>query len=50
VLRAELIANGRAIEGDLTPDDLSGGFLLGNAVRGTFPAIVAVANRTSPRL
>jgi para-aminobenzoate synthetase/4-amino-4-deoxychorismate lyase len=50
VLRAELIATGRAIEGDLTPDDLSGGFLLGNAVRGTFPAIVAVANRTSPRL
>ncbi|WP_260597488.1 aminodeoxychorismate synthase component I [Sphingomonas endolithica] len=50
VLRAELIATGRAFEGDLTPDDLSGGFLLGNAVRGTFPAIVAVANRTSPRL
>jgi para-aminobenzoate synthetase/4-amino-4-deoxychorismate lyase len=50
VLRAELIGSGKAIEGDLLPDDLRQGFLLGNAVRGTFPAIVAVANRTPPRL
>ncbi|MEG3087596.1 aminodeoxychorismate synthase component I [Sphingomonas sp. PB4P5] len=44
VLRAELLATGQAIEADLSPSDLSAGFLLGNALRGTFPAIVAVAN------
>ena len=43
VLRADLIAEGRAIEGDLTRDDLAGGFFVGNAVRGLLPAIVAVA-------
>ncbi|MBB3473972.1 aminodeoxychorismate synthase component I [Sphingomonas sp. BK345] len=43
VLRAELIAQGRAIERDLTPDDLAGGFLLGNALRGLMPATLAVA-------
>ena len=42
VLRAELIDSGRAIEGELTPDDLSGGFFIGNALRGLIPA-VAVA-------
>jgi para-aminobenzoate synthetase/4-amino-4-deoxychorismate lyase len=42
VLRAELIETGRAIEGDLTPDDLAGGFFIGNALRGLIPA-VAVA-------
>lgn len=47
VLRAELIDTGRAVEGDLTPGDLDNGFLLGNALRGLFPAIVAVANGTS---
>ena len=46
VLRAELLASGRAVEGDLMRDDLAGGFLLGNAVRGLTPAIVAVANET----
>ncbi|CAN5502321.1 aminodeoxychorismate synthase component I [soil metagenome] len=43
VLRAELLASGRAIEGDLTVADLSGGFFVGNAVRGLVPA-VAVAS------
>lgn len=37
-LRRELIENGRAAEADLRPDDLSNGFLLGNSVRGLFPA------------
>ena len=44
VLRAELIETGRAVERDLTTADLSGGFLIGNALRGLTPAIVAVAN------
>ncbi|WP_419808982.1 aminodeoxychorismate synthase component I [Sphingomonas sp.] len=49
VLRAELIATGRAAEGDLTVADLAEGFLLGNALRGLMPAIVAVADRpTAP--
>lgn len=43
VLRGDLIARGRAIEEDLTPRDLAGGFLLGNALRGLMPAAVAVA-------
>ena len=43
VLRAELIEQGRAIEGDLTPADVAGGFLLGNALRGLMPATLAVA-------
>ena len=43
VLRAELIATGRAIEGDLTPKDLLGGLLLGNALRGLIPARIAQA-------
>ncbi|WP_375392155.1 aminodeoxychorismate synthase component I [uncultured Sphingomonas sp.] len=43
VLRAELLANGRAVEGDLTPADLAGGFFVGNALRGLLPAVVAVA-------
>ncbi|MEG3124950.1 aminodeoxychorismate synthase component I [Sphingomonas sp. GB1N7] len=50
VLRGELIESGRAIEADLTPDDLAHGFLLGNALRGLFPAVVAVANWTRPSL
>ena len=44
VLRAELLENGRAVEADLTRDDLAGGFFVGNALRGLIPA-VAVANR-----
>ena len=38
VLRRELIESGRAVETDLRPDDLIKGFLLGNSVRGLFPA------------
>ncbi|RYE02250.1 MAG: aminodeoxychorismate synthase component I [Sphingomonadales bacterium] len=39
VLRAELLESGRAIEGDLSPTDLEGGFFLGNAVRGLVSAV-----------
>ena len=38
VLRRSLIDTGRAVEADLTLDDLSGGFLVGNALRGLIPA------------
>jgi para-aminobenzoate synthetase / 4-amino-4-deoxychorismate lyase len=38
ILRAELLADGRAIEGELTPEDLKPGFFLGNAVRGLMRA------------
>lgn len=34
VLRAQLIEEGRAVEGDLTEADLAGTFFIGNAVRG----------------
>ena len=34
VLRAELLASGRAREAVLLPDDLQQGFWLGNALRG----------------
>jgi para-aminobenzoate synthetase/4-amino-4-deoxychorismate lyase len=50
VLRAELLATGRAVEGDLTVSDLTGRFFIGNALRGLIPAIVAVANGTGPGL
>jgi len=49
VLRAELIGTGRAVEGDLTRDDLAGGFFVGNALRGLIPAVVAVAKEAAPR-
>ncbi len=39
VLRAELIESGRAVERDLRPEDLAGGFLLGNALRGLVSAV-----------
>lgn len=39
VLRAELIETGRAIEHDLVPADLEGGFFLGNALRGLVAAV-----------
>lgn len=39
VLRAELIESGRAVEGELTPDDLNGGFFIGNALRGLVAAV-----------
>ncbi|MBT0667801.1 aminodeoxychorismate synthase component I [Novosphingobium profundi] len=38
VLRRSLLEDGRAREARLTLDDLADGFLLGNAVRGLFPA------------
>jgi para-aminobenzoate synthetase/4-amino-4-deoxychorismate lyase len=41
VLRGRLIAEGKAIERELTVDDLKDGFLLGNSVRGRFPARLA---------
>ena len=44
VLRADLIEQGRAIEGDLTRGDLASGFFVGNAVRGLMRAHVADAN------
>lgn len=39
VLRAELLATGRAMEADLTPADLAGGFFIGNALRGLISAV-----------
>jgi para-aminobenzoate synthetase / 4-amino-4-deoxychorismate lyase len=38
VLRAELIEEGRAVEADLRPEDLAGGFLIGNSARGLLRA------------
>lgn len=42
VLRAKLIAEGRAQEAQLTLADLAGGFFIGNATRGLLPAILLV--------
>ena len=41
VLRAALIETGRAEEADLRPEDLKGGFFVGNAVRGLIAARLA---------
>ena len=38
VLRDSLIAEGRAVEGEITLDDLEGGFWIGNALRGLMQA------------
>ncbi len=38
VLRASLLQSGRAQEAELALDDLAGGFLIGNALRGLLPA------------
>ena len=38
ILRASLIAEGKAVEWELTPDDLKNGFYVGNIVRGLIPA------------
>lgn len=38
VMRRSLLEEGRAKEADLTLDDLAGGFLIGNALRGLMPA------------
>lgn len=43
VLRAELLAAGRAVEGEVRRADLEGGFFVGNALRGLLPAILADA-------
>ncbi len=40
VLRAHLIAEGKAREAELTLDDLAGGFLIGNALRGLMRAVL----------
>lgn len=38
ILRAKLIEDGRAVEQDLRPADLAGGFFIGNALRGLLAA------------
>ena len=38
VLRGRLIDEGHAVEGELRREDLAGGFLIGNALRGLVPA------------
>ena len=48
VLRAELLATGRAVEGPLTRADLTGDVLVGNALRGLLPARLAVAKTPAP--
>ena len=50
VLRETLIAEGKAIEGELTVADLAGGFFIGNALRGLIPAVVTVAKGASAGL
>jgi para-aminobenzoate synthetase/4-amino-4-deoxychorismate lyase len=42
VLRAALIEEGRAVERDLRVDDLAGGFMIGNALRGLIAARLAI--------
>ena len=44
ILRAELLASGAAREAELTATDLAPGFLLGNSLRGLFPARLAGAS------
>ena len=43
VLRARLIEEGRAVEGDVRPEDLASGFFIGNALRGLIPARLVAA-------
>ncbi len=43
VLRESLLAEGRAVEAELTAADLAGGFMIGNALRGLIPAVAAGA-------
>jgi len=38
ILRGELLAEGRALEAELTLDDLVAGFFIGNGLRGLLPA------------
>ncbi len=48
VLRAELIEQGKAREGEVRPSDLEGGFFLGNSVRGLVPARLVSVPTTDP--
>jgi len=41
VLRASLLEEGRAVEAELTLEDLADGFFIGNALRGLMPARIA---------
>jgi len=41
ILRAKLIDEGRAVEGELVAEDLAGGFFVGNILRGLMPARLA---------
>lgn len=41
VFRAQQIASGKAVEGDVTPADLADGFFIGNSVRGMMAATLA---------
>ena len=41
VLRADLLASGRAREAVLTRAELADGLLIGNALRGLIPAVVS---------
>jgi len=38
ILRAKLIEEGKAVEGELTPGDLENGFFIGNSLRGLIAA------------
>ena len=49
VLRAELLASGRAIEGNVTATDLTEEFFIGNALRGLIVARLAVATMAHAR-
>ncbi|GHH18380.1 aminodeoxychorismate synthase, component I [Sphingomonas glacialis] len=49
VLRADLVAQGQAIEGDLTEADLTQDFFVGNALRGLIRARRVVATNASAR-
>ena len=40
VLRRKLIVEGRAVEAELTLDDLADGFFIGNATRGLLAAVL----------
>ena len=42
LLRARLIEEGKAVEADLTVDDLADGFLIGNMIRGLIRAKLAL--------
>ena len=41
VLRRHLLESGRAVEAELRLEDLASGFLIGNALRGLIPAVLA---------